>query len=182
MRYTTVIDISEYSSLYRNHNVRLVYLHMALRSGYHDEDRDLLDISLRRLSIEVGLTVSATRHALSVLERAQLVSRQGNLWSVKKWIIQDQPSQRPKTTRQKKDQEESVRRDAQRVLNEVEADRRAQERNALRSKGKTQFMLYYEALVKRAQEGDADAAQLVERHRQMYETHKAELNRETKQK
>lgn len=60
MRYTTIVDISEYASLYRNHNARLVYLHLALRSGYHDNDRDLIDVSVRRLADAVA-SLSARR-------------------------------------------------------------------------------------------------------------------------
>ena len=77
MRYTTIIDISQMGEIYRNQNVRLIYLHLALRSGYHDDDRDLTDISLRRLSMEAGLTVSATRHAIRILTKAGLLKRQG---------------------------------------------------------------------------------------------------------
>ena len=74
MRYTTIIDISEIQPIYRNVNARLVYLHLVLKSGYHDNDRDLVSISLRRIAAEVGLTLSATRHAISQLEKAQLLS------------------------------------------------------------------------------------------------------------
>lgn len=182
MRYTTIIDISEYSSLYRNVNVRLVYLHMVLRSGYHDEDRDLLDISIRRLSMEVGLSVSTIRHALRVLERSRLIQRQGNLWSIKKWVLTENPTPRPKSAKQKKEQEEAKKRDAEREISELESTRRAAERNALRSKGKTSFMLYYESLLPRAKNGDPEAISLVEKHRAMYEAHKAELAKEQNEK
>lgn len=94
MRYTTVIDISEIPAIYRNSNARLVYLHLALRSGYHDDDRDLVTISIRRLAVDVGLTVSATRHALGQLTAAHLLEKREQSWYVKKWIIQEIPTPR----------------------------------------------------------------------------------------
>lgn len=96
MRYTTVIDITENLEVYKNRNARLVYLHMALKSGYHDEDRDLLKTSFRRIAADVGLSISATRHAIGQLERAHLIARQGDVWRVKKWIIDNPPTPRPK--------------------------------------------------------------------------------------
>lgn len=94
MRYTTVIDISEFPQTYRNHNARLLYLHMALKAGYHDTDRDILDASIRRLAADVGLTVSATRHALGTLQKDGLASRQGDRWRVLKWVVIDPPTPR----------------------------------------------------------------------------------------
>lgn len=95
MRYTTIIDLSD-SALYRNHNVRLVYLHLVLKSGYHDQDRDLITVSIRNLAASVGLTVSATRHAVAQLEAAQLLRHEGSTWRVRKWIAADPPTARPK--------------------------------------------------------------------------------------
>ena len=97
MRYTTIIDISQMGEIYRNQNVRLVYLHLALRSGYHDDDRDLTYISLRRLAMEVGLTVSATRHAIRILTKAGLLKRQGRTWTVLKWVMTPEITSRQKT-------------------------------------------------------------------------------------
>lgn len=94
MRYTTIIDITEVPDIYRNKNARLVYLHLALRSGYHDSDRDLIDISIRNLAMAVGLSVSATRHALSCLERDKLISREGTSWKILKWVVAELPTPR----------------------------------------------------------------------------------------
>lgn len=91
MRYTTVIDISEFPSVYKNPNARLVYLHMALKSGYHAEDKDKLKSSIRRIAMAVGLTVSATRHALAQLEREQLITKTDSGWMVKKWVVETFP-------------------------------------------------------------------------------------------
>lgn len=94
MRYTTIIDITEVPGIYRNKNARLVYLHLVLRSGYHDSDRDLIDISIRTLAIAVGLSVSATRHALACLERDKLISRDGTSWRILKWVVAELPTPR----------------------------------------------------------------------------------------
>lgn len=94
MRYTTIIDITEVPGIYRNRNARLVYLHLVLRSGYHDSDRDMIDISIRNLAMAVGLSVSATRHSLACLEREKLISRDGSKWRILKWVVADLPTPR----------------------------------------------------------------------------------------
>lgn len=97
MRYTTIIDIRENHAVYRNQNARLVYLHLVLASGYHDTDRDIADISLRALAEQTGITLSATRHALTQLERAGLLERTSDRkYHVKKWILDEPPSPRPR--------------------------------------------------------------------------------------
>lgn len=172
MRYTTVIDISEYPAIYKNHNARLVYLHMALKSGYHDTDRDLIDISIRRLAMAVGLTVSATRHALAQLERAQLVTKQGPVYKVKKWIIQEPITSRPKTARQQQAIEaEAARRIEQEKRAREEAIER-ERREQLDVQGKTSFMVYYESLQEKAMQGDLEAIRLVEKHKAAYAKHR----------
>lgn len=96
MRYTTIVDISQIQDIYRNQNLRLVYLHLSLRSGYHDDDRDKIRISIRKLADEVGLTVSATRHALGRLQAEHLLQRDGETWMVRKYVIDTPPTPRPK--------------------------------------------------------------------------------------
>lgn len=96
MRYTTVIDISEIPDVYRNKNARLLYLHASLRCGYHDDDRDVLKTSIRMMAGSVGLTISATRHAIAVLERAGLLKRTTVGWTVTKWIQAIETTPRPK--------------------------------------------------------------------------------------
>ena len=170
MRYTTIIDLSEYSSLYRNHNVRLVYLHMVLKSGWHDEDRDILDLSIRALAQGAGLSISTVRHALKQLEKSQLIVRQGNVWSVKKWVLQDTPTPRPRTTKGKKQIEVSERRAAEQAQLDTKLEQSRIEREQMHRAGKTSFMLYYEALQIKAAAGDVEAQVLVARHRATYET------------
>lgn len=177
MRYTTVIDISEQSALYRNVNCRLVYLHLALRSGYHDTDRDMIDISIRTLAWQVGITVSATRHALETLQRYHLLTRQGKLWIVKKWTIQESITARPKTQRQQRAQDDEEQRRRQREKEERQEAAARKEREDLHASGKTQFMVWYEQQLQLADQGDADAQRAVTRHRETYEAHKESMTK-----
>lgn len=116
MRYTTVIDISELSEIYKNPTARLIYLHLSLKAGYHDADRDLVKLSIRRLSADVGVTVSATRHALHQLERSGLLTREGELWRVKKWLEEQQITTRAKTKREMQEQIQRLERQRQQVI------------------------------------------------------------------
>lgn len=116
MRYTTVIDISEITEIYKNPTARLLYLHMSLKAGYHDVDRDLVRLSIRRLSADVGVTVSATRHALHQLERSGLLTREGELWRVKKWVEEQQITTRAKTKREMQEQIQRLERQRQQVI------------------------------------------------------------------
>lgn len=84
-RYTTIIDISG-ASCYRSVSVRLLYLHLCLKAGYHKEDMDVVHSSLVQLAAGSGLTVSAVRHALGQLESAGLVSREGSALRVVKFV------------------------------------------------------------------------------------------------
>ena len=102
MRYTTVIDITEFPQIYRNIHARLVYIHMALKAGYHDDDRDVCRLSIRNLAADVGITLSAARNALQQLEKAGLISRNSDCWIVKKWVAMDAPSPRTQATVAKK--------------------------------------------------------------------------------
>ena len=94
MRYTTIIDISDMPEVYRNRTARLLYMHLSLAAGYHDEDRDLVKQSLRVMALRAGLTLSAVRHALGLLQRAGLVSKDGDVWRVKKWFVDTPPTPR----------------------------------------------------------------------------------------
>lgn len=174
MRYTTVIDISQVPSIYKNHNARLVYLHLALRAGYHDDDRDLVDVSIRNLAAQVGITVSATRHAIDQLQRAQLLTRQGTLWVVRKWIMEADITPRAKTKRQQEAIERAAERQRQNEQREREAAIERQRREDIKNQGKTSFMLWYESQLQRANAGDVEAQRAVDRHRATYESHQAQ--------
>lgn len=169
MRYTTIIDISEYPVIYRNVNARLVYLHLVLKSGYHDYDRDLLQMSIRRIARETGLTMAAVRHAIAQLERAKLLSRQANVWSVKKWIIEQKISTRARTAKQQKAIEIEAERRIENEKREREAAIERQRREQLLAQGKSPFMVFYEGLQKKAAAGDLEAAESVKRWQKTYE-------------
>lgn len=170
MRYTTIIDITEIPAIYRNVNARLVYLHLVLKSGYHDDDRDLVTMSLRRIVAETGLSLSAVRHAVAMLEKAHLLSRQGPFWLVKKWIIEQKISTRARTARQQKQIEIEAERRIENEKREREAEIEKQRREALAAQGKTQFMLYVERLQKEAAAGNLEAAEALKRHEKAYNT------------
>lgn len=180
MRYTTLIDISELPAVYRNVHARLLYLHLTLRAGYHDNDRDIVDISIRRLAMQSGLTVSATRHALAILERAQLIRRDGTTLLVKKWLMDETITPRAKTKREQRarDQASERERENQERSRSMENDRT--QREQLRAQGKTQFMIYYESLAEKAAAGDMDASRSMARHREAYEAQKKQLEEELK--
>lgn len=123
MRYTTVIDITDFQQIYRNIHARLVYIHMALKAGYHDDDRDICRLSIRSLAADVGITVSATRNALLQLEESGLISRSSDCWIVKKWILQETATPRTQKTASNKDSKLS----AEIRKNEQEQEERARQ-------------------------------------------------------
>lgn len=127
MRYTTIIDISEHRDLYRNVNVRLVYLHLVLKSGYHDHDRDQVKISYRSLAADTGLTLSSVRHAINVLVKWRMLIRKDDTWLVRKWC-QEQPI----TTRAKSAKEAKKKAQEQAVIAERERQRAMDEENKKR--------------------------------------------------
>lgn len=88
MRYTTVIDITQIPEVWRNENASRVYFYLVLRSGYHDADRDLIRVSVRTLAAETGCTISATRHALHMLLKFQLLQKEGEKWRVRKYVLE----------------------------------------------------------------------------------------------
>lgn len=98
MRYTTVIDVTEIDDVWQNPNITRLYLFMALKCGYHDDDRDILRISLRNLAAQASLTLSATRHALKVLENAKLVAHEKEAWKITKFVLDKKPTSRTQKT------------------------------------------------------------------------------------
>lgn len=180
MRYTTIIDITELPSIYKNHNSRLVYLHLVLRCGYHDTDRDMTDTSIRQLSAAVGLTISATRHALLQLQAVGLLSREGRVWTVRKFVVQSPISTRAKTTRQAQQRAEARQREAEELEAEKKREQETRKWQKLRAQGKTPFMVYYEKMMKDAAAGDMEAAEIVRKRRQAYEDQRAAIEAELK--
>lgn len=163
MRYTTVIDISQIPMVYRNVNARILYYHLAMTAGYHDVDRDLVDISIRRLAMGAGLTVSATRHALGILTRAGLLQKQGQIYIVKKWVEEQTITTRPKTARQQQQlaQAASARAERERQAKELEIENIR--RQQLQASGKSSLQLWREDLERRAVAGDLDAKETLKR-------------------
>lgn len=173
MRYTTIIDLSEYPSLYRNQTVRLVYLHLCLRSGYHDNDRDLITISIRRLAMDVGITIAAARHALHQLETFGLIRRDGTIWKVTKFVVEAEITPRAKSRKQQAAQAAREIEDKERAQAEAQRARQEQETAKLWQQGKTSFMVYYEEQMKQAQQGDATAIAYCAQHKSTYNDHAA---------
>lgn len=178
MRYTTIIDIRDLPAVYRNQNARLLYLHLCLIAGYHDDDRDLSRISLRNLAADCGLTLSATRHAIRQLETSGLIRRADGMTRVRKWLSERPITERPKTAAAQrkaaaKETEERLKAEA-----EIARERERKQREELRQEGKTPFMVYYEEQLLKAAAGDAEAQAVVERRKQQYEAAKKEFNGE----
>lgn len=169
MRYTTVIDIMDIPSVRRCRSASWLYYVMAMKCGYHDEDRDVLDMSLTRLAAVSGLTVSAVRHALNVLTRANLVRRNGQTWTVRKWLPEQAITARPKTKRQEKavELQREEERERQQRAAVLEAQRR--QRDELFKQGKSSFIVYCENLKRKAEAGDEEAAQAFKRNSAAYE-------------
>ena len=181
MRYTTIIDISEYPKLYRNANIRLVYLHLVLKAGYHDIDRDVIDLSPRRIARETGLTYAAVRHAMEVLRTVGLVTMDGTVQRVRKYVTQLPITPRPKTEAAQTAAKIRVQEEEEKMKREKylqEQQRRTQE---LREQGKTQYMVYFESLIERAEKGDEEAKQLVHQHMPTYLAHQALIEKESKE-
>lgn len=148
---------------------------MVLKSGYHDNDRDLVDISIRRLSIETGCSVSAVRHALHVLEQSQLIRKQGTLWQVRKFVIEQPITSRAKTKKaadqQRIRQQEEQEREAREAARVAEEKKRSAEIAA----GRHPYIVYYEEQMRKAADGDPEAAAVVRNNKLMYETLKKQV-------
>lgn len=174
MRYTTIIDIREFPQIYRNKKAKLVYLHLVLISGYHDEDRDQTNISIRQLSYDTGLTVSAVRHALKILSTIGLLSRSGITWTVKKFVLEKTISPRIKSER-KRLQAENLERE--RIIREEnEAREKEQKRRVIEAKkaGKNPLFEMVKELMRQAAMGDQEATENLKRYKSVVEQIKSE--------
>jgi len=76
-------------------NVRLLYIHLVLKAGYHDDDRDVVSLSLRSMAADTGLSFSATRHAIKVLQKYNLATIVNGRLTVRKWVSPAPISKRP---------------------------------------------------------------------------------------
>lgn len=169
MRYTTVIDVSEIAEIYRNPTAVRVYIHMTLKCGYHDADRDIYTGSIRRLMADLGLSLSATRHAIKVLQAHHLVRLQGGVYIITKYIPSETIMPRAKTAKRVAQQAETARRiEAQQAIETAHDDNRRQ-LEAIWAQGKSSWMVFYENRLKLAQAGDQEAARWCERNRTRYD-------------
>lgn len=164
MRYTTIIDISQAPEVYRNQNVRLVYLHLVLKSGYHDHDRDLVRISIRSLAAQVGLTVAATRHALAVLTKWQLLTRAGSYYQVRKWVSEQPVTSRAKTARQQQQLNLAAQRRADEERREREAELERIRRENQAAAGRSAFDDLVDYKRKQAAAGDIGAQEWLKKN------------------
>ena len=165
MRYTTIIDITQCRDLYRNKNIRILYLHLVLRAGYHDHDRDLMRCSLRTLAAETGLSLAAVRNALRQLEKWQMVKRDNDILYVRKWVPEQAISKRQTSARQQQAAALKAAREMDQERREREAEIQRIRRETLAAEGKTQYDIYLENLEKRANAGDVEARELLKKHK-----------------
>lgn len=174
MRYTTVIDIREFPQIYRNNNAKLVYLHLVLISGYHDEDRDQTPISIRQICYDTGLSLSAVRHSLKVLISAGLLTRSGITWTVKKFVLDKPISPRIKSEKKRTAAENLER---ERIIKEEQSQREKEEKRKYQEEikaGKNPLKEMVKDLMKRAQNGDEEAAESLKRYKLIVEQIKQE--------
>ena len=156
MRYTTVIDISEIPEIYRNKNVCRLYFHLCLKAGYHDDDRDVVKLSIRGMSYETGLSLSATRNAIGQLLKHGLLEKTADSLKVRKFVVEMPISKRART-RKEIDPGTAV----QKALEEESKDR-------MRAGEKTSWMGLYEYKMKAAKAGDKAAQKFVKDHAEQY--------------
>ena len=174
MRYTTIIDIREFPQIYRNNHVKLVYLHLVLISGYHDEDRDQTSISIRQICYDTGLSLSAVRHSLKVLISAGLLSRSGITWTVKKFVL-DKPISPRIRSEKKRSAAENLERE--RIIKEEQSQREKEEKRRYQEEikaGKNPLKEMVKDLMNRAENGDQEAAENLKRYKSIVEQIKQE--------
>ena len=174
MRYTTIIDIREFPQIYRNDHAKLVYLHLVLISGYHDEDRDQTPISIRQICYDTGLSLSAVRHSLKVLISAGLLTRSGITWTVKKFVL-DKPISPRIRSEKKRTAAENLERE--RIIKEEQSQREKEEKRKYQEEikaGKNPLKEMVKDLMKRAQNGDEEAAENLMRYKSIVEQIKQE--------
>lgn len=156
-------------AVFRCRNAVWLYYFMSMKAGYHDDDRDILDMSLTQLANASGLTVSAVRHAIRVLVNAHLVKRDGqHAWTIRKWIQESTITPRRQNKRQERLVQKQLDEAAQQAQREaaLEAERRKNE--ALWARGKSPFIVYCESLKEKAANGDDEAAATFKRNEAAY--------------
>ena len=124
MRYTTIIDVSSIQEVYKNRNAVMLYVHLVFKSGYYDYNKDAYKRSIRGLALECNMTLSATRHALGILQKHKLIKHKDGWWLVRKYIKEQTitPRQTKKEVQRNAEIEERLRHQQQleRTLKENE--------------------------------------------------------------
>lgn len=164
MRYTTIIDITEYPDIYRNPNARFIYLHMVLKSGYHDDDRDQYRQSIRRIGYDLGMTLSAVRHSLKVLQKAGLIVHENGCFYVKKFVLEKTITPRVRSEKKKK---EAENRERERQIQEEQTQREREESRRYREArkaGKNPLLEFVKTLMEKAENGDKEAIESLRKY------------------
>lgn len=178
MRYTTIIDISEFPALYRSDSARLLYLHLCLRSGYHDYDRDIARQSIRQLARDTGLSIAAVRHALQQLIKYELLIRRPDGYLVRKFLQEQPISKRARTKKEQQQQQHIDERERAHAQMQKTRQEQQQQVDELRKQGKTSFMVYYEEQSAKGLAGDLAAAAWCAENAKTYEMHAAQIAKE----
>lgn len=168
MRYTPIIDITTIPELWSNNNIVRLYYYMAMVAGYHAQDMDIVDVSIRSLALRVGITVSATRNALRQLAKYHLITRQGNLWKVMKVIPGQTYTKRKK---QPTAEQQAAERQREQLIT-AQAEERARQDAEIQSyydKGTSPMEVYLEDLKRRAEAGDPEAIPIWNRRAKDYQ-------------
>lgn len=105
MRYTTIIDVSSVPELYKNRNAVLLYCHLVFKSGYYDYNKDAYKRSIRGLALDLNMTLSATRHAIGILQKHKLITQKDGWWLVRKYIKEQTISPRVSKKQQQRTSE-----------------------------------------------------------------------------
>lgn len=182
MRYTTIIDISDIPEIYKNHNTRLVYLHLCLFSSYESDTLDVYGGSIRRLAADVGITVAAVRNSLRILFKYGLLkSTEDNKYIVTKYLTRKEIKTRAKTEKEAKEKEQKISYERRKQQEHEEEERKRKEYKEqaaeLAKQNKTPFMAFYEGLQKRYEDGDTSVLRSLKRYRETYEQHKQSFNK-----
>lgn len=175
MRYTTIVDITQSQEIYRNKNTRLIYLHLCLKSGYHDYDRDMIRMSIRTLAMEAGISIAATRNAIRTLEKYQMLKREPEKWTVRKFVMDQPPTPRKKIKAQEELQKIRDERLKKQAQQDQEAERQRKYREELRKQGKNPWMVYFESKMQAAAMGDLEAQDWCRKHQAEYDDQKKQL-------
>lgn len=164
MRYTTIIDITDIPQVYNNINATRLYLHLSLTCGFTADDMDTIRISYRQLASQLNITLSAVRHSLNLLIRYHLITIEGNIITVRKYLPKAEYKDRPKTQQEFKDQEyrKKVKAEFEIAMEENKhyeqnKEKEEQERIArIRA-----FCTHYREMEQKAEQGDLEAQQFI---------------------